>query len=95
MPAALAAEASSPPTLHALRPDSAPLVPTPAGERFEKVKLQRAEPAMIKTVPGLFASVLYVDNLHAVSAELAVRKCLGWCAGGVAEAAQVECGSLP
>lgn len=37
------------------------------GERFEKVKLQRTEPALIKTVPGLFATVLYVDNLHAVS----------------------------
>ncbi len=31
------------------------------------MKLQRAEPSPIKTVPGLFGTVLYVDNLQMVS----------------------------
>ena len=52
-------------------PRTAP--PRSAGERFQKVKLQRAEPALIKTVPGLFASVLYVDNLHSVGGQGAGR----------------------
>ena len=38
-----------------------------AGERFLRIKMQRAEAAPIKTVGGLFATVLYVDNMSTVS----------------------------
>lgn len=48
---------------------SPPLPPTPpsAVPAYQRVKLQRAEGAPIKTLPGLFATVLYVDNLSTVS----------------------------
>ena len=37
-----------------------------AGEPFQRVKLQRAEVAPVKTVGGLFARVLFVDGLQQV-----------------------------
>lgn len=51
-------------------PSHQPTLPLSAVPAYQRVKLQRAEGAPIKTVPGLFATVLYVDNLLTVS--------LGW-----------------
>lgn len=55
-----------------------PAPPLPAAPAYQRVKLQRAEPAPIKTLPGLFATVLYVDNLQLVSGCGVCCVPLGW-----------------
>ena len=62
-----------PPAPARLNPPPALPLRAPAATKFVRVKLQRAEPAPVKSVAGLFATVLYVDNMSPVSGRRRLR----------------------